>query len=148
MASQQKPNSCRSRPCVICRKWFTPNPKVRNRQKTCGATLCKQEHKRRSQAKWSERNPTYWAERRLQEQLNKKTPIIKGNCLHVPKLSPDQAQDVICRKVIVLIKLFIQHLQGGQQDAIRNYLIEIIEELVEVHLTDPQGSMAIARGSP
>jgi len=35
------------RPCRICREWFTPNNKLKERQKTCGKPECKKEwHKR------------------------------------------------------------------------------------------------------
>ncbi len=58
----------RSKPCCICRKRFTPNPRLGDRQKTCGSRDCKAERKRRVQAKWSHDNADYWTERRLREQ--------------------------------------------------------------------------------
>lgn len=37
----------RKRPCRICRRWFAPNPKLRDRQMTCGDPACKREwHKK------------------------------------------------------------------------------------------------------
>jgi hypothetical protein len=27
---------CRKRPCRVCRRWFMPNPRLKDRQMTCG----------------------------------------------------------------------------------------------------------------
>lgn len=40
-----------------------------DRQRTCGAGACRAEQKRRAQGAWSSRNPTYWTELRLDEQV-------------------------------------------------------------------------------
>ena len=40
---------CKSRPCVVCRRWFTPDPRVGDRQKTCGRAECQREHHRRNE---------------------------------------------------------------------------------------------------
>lgn len=46
----------RKRPCRICGKWFTPNPRVGDRQKTCGSSGCKKEWHRKKCAEWNQKN--------------------------------------------------------------------------------------------
>jgi hypothetical protein len=35
------------RPCRVCRRWYRPNPKLGDRQRTCGDDKCKREWNRR-----------------------------------------------------------------------------------------------------
>lgn len=35
------PEKIKKRPCGICREWFTPNNKLKERQQTCGKPECK-----------------------------------------------------------------------------------------------------------
>ncbi len=37
----------RKKPCRICRRWFMPNPRLKERQMTCGNSLCKKEWHRK-----------------------------------------------------------------------------------------------------
>jgi hypothetical protein len=62
-------NGARKRPCSECGTWFTPNPRVRFRQKTCGKTTCKQKRHRKADECWRRRNPGYDRGRRLQGRL-------------------------------------------------------------------------------
>jgi len=55
----------RKRPCCICHRWFRPNARVGARQRTCGQTECGSARRRKVQAKWRERNPDYFAARRI-----------------------------------------------------------------------------------
>lgn len=57
----------RKKPCSICRKWFTPDPRVGSRQKTC-SVKCREERRRRTQAEWRRRNPEYFKARWLRER--------------------------------------------------------------------------------
>jgi hypothetical protein len=50
----------KKRPCKICRKWFNPNPCLRNRQKTCGDPQCQKEWHKRSCDKWNRNNREYF----------------------------------------------------------------------------------------
>ena len=46
--------------CEICNDSFTPDPRVGDRQHVCSKLSCQQERKRRSQAAWLSRNPSYF----------------------------------------------------------------------------------------
>ncbi len=59
----------RKRPCRICRRWFMPNPRVKDRQKTCGAEACKDEWHRRQCAQWNRENPEYFQDIHLRRKL-------------------------------------------------------------------------------
>jgi len=41
----------KKRPCRICRKWFTPNNKLKERQKTCTDPECQKEWHKKTCAK-------------------------------------------------------------------------------------------------
>lgn len=46
----------RNRKCPWCHKWFSPHPRLRDRQKSCGRKICKQKQKRLSQKNWQRQN--------------------------------------------------------------------------------------------
>jgi hypothetical protein len=61
--------STRKRPCCICRKWFQPDVRQKERQKTCGRPSCKKEHHRRHCAKWNKRNKEYFINNYLEKKI-------------------------------------------------------------------------------
>jgi len=38
----------KKRPCGICRRWFMPHPRLKDRQQTCGDRVCKKEWHRKN----------------------------------------------------------------------------------------------------
>jgi hypothetical protein len=46
--------------CRYCGRFFVPDPRVGNRQKSCGREECRVKLKRESQKKWVEANPGYF----------------------------------------------------------------------------------------
>lgn len=58
----------RKRPCSICRRWFWPDPRVGDRQRTCGAGACREEQRRKTQEGWRTRNPEYALARRITQR--------------------------------------------------------------------------------
>lgn len=50
----------RKRPCAICRRWFTPDPRQVGRQKTCGKPDCQHELHRRQCEQWNRKNKSYY----------------------------------------------------------------------------------------
>ncbi len=48
------------RRCPFCRRWFHPHPRLKHRQKTCGRSSCRREHKRRSNQSWRSQHPDYF----------------------------------------------------------------------------------------
>jgi hypothetical protein len=48
------------RRCPFCHHWFAPNPRVKQRQKTCAQPRCRLQLKRRSSQRWRARHPDYF----------------------------------------------------------------------------------------
>lgn len=48
------------RRCRICGRLFTPDPRVKQRQGTCGERACQKEHKRQSNQSWRRDHPDYF----------------------------------------------------------------------------------------
>jgi len=59
----------RKRPCRICRKWFSPQPRAGDRQHICSDPGCQTERHRRACASWRRRHPDYDREDRLRRRL-------------------------------------------------------------------------------
>ena len=45
--------------CPHCKKLFTPDPRLKGKQKTCGGTECQKARRRENAKKWREKNPDY-----------------------------------------------------------------------------------------
>lgn len=56
------------RPCSICRKWFLPHARVKDRQRVCSAAECQIKRRGKTQAAWRDAHPGYFAARRIQER--------------------------------------------------------------------------------
>lgn len=48
------------RRCWFCRRLYTPSPRVKERQKTCGRSSCRKQQKRLSNEHWRSRHPDYF----------------------------------------------------------------------------------------
>ena len=59
----------RKRPCRICRRWFRVDPRVGERQRTCGAVACQRAWHRRTCRDWRRRHPDYDRDDRLRRRL-------------------------------------------------------------------------------
>ena len=46
--------------CRYCKRLFLPDPRVGERQKSCGDPLCQKAHKVENNARWRGRNPDYF----------------------------------------------------------------------------------------
>jgi len=61
--------SARKRPCRICGRWFTPNSRLGERQKTCGAEECQRRWHAKRCAVWNWQNRPYFKEIYLRRRL-------------------------------------------------------------------------------
>jgi len=64
------------RPCSICRKWFQPNVRQKDRQKTCGRAKCQNELHRKNCSNWNKRNKEDSANSYLEKKLEQVEPKI------------------------------------------------------------------------
>ena len=80
----------RSKPCAVCRRWFTPHARTRHCQKTCGREECRRENTRRQEAAWRRENPGCMAGYRLRRQA--KRPKDQHGCLRRPPVRQPPAE--------------------------------------------------------
>lgn len=80
----------RKKPCSICRKWFTPDRRVGSRQKTCSKE-CREEHRRRTQAKWRGRNRGYFKARWLKERSRRAAEADRATARILQEAKPGRA---------------------------------------------------------
>ena len=95
-----------------------PNPRVGDRQQTCGAPECRRARHRRKDRAWHARNPDYDRGRRWQKKQAQAAQSGKVEPPDKPPLSGlpwDQAQDAIEVQTLVIIielaKVLVRHAQ-------------------------------------
>jgi hypothetical protein len=115
----------RKRPCRICRRWFSPHPRLRDRQMTCGDAYCKREWHRKKCAEWNRKNPDYFKANYLQKKLDAVSRPSGVSCVSVPKsrfhsgLPQGKVQEVIGVEHFVIIEYLVQQLVRRFQEVIR-----------------------------
>jgi len=110
----------RKRPCAICRRWFTPNPRQIGRQKTCGKPTCQREQHRRQCQQWNRKNKRYFKAIYLSEKIERtKDP---------PNLSQESPMSVIAasRTDLALPKDVIVKTTGADLLIVLDYITEQI----------------------
>lgn len=128
----------KKRPCRICRKWFIPNPRVGDRQKTCGCDECKQEWRNKKCAQWNRKNratfQTNYLDKKLQAVKNQEISSDKP-LPQVPqfdknaKLPQELIQEVIGAQEFVIARYLSQVLLRSVQEVIRTQRVDIINEV-------------------
>jgi len=75
--------------CLFCGQYFTPDRRVKDRQKSCGRPECWKARKKKAQEAWTERNPGYfqgrypyvkaWRQGRkmIQDKIPPKNPYVE-----------------------------------------------------------------------
>ena len=119
---------CTKRPCRICRRWFMPHPRLKDRQKTCGDPHCRTEWHRRKCAEWNRNNSDYFKTNYLQKKLDAAIASEKPPKPHPPKsrfnsgLPLGYVQDLIGVQQVVIIEYFGQLLFRRFQEVLRRQL--------------------------
>lgn len=108
--------SCTKRPCRICRRWFTPNPRLTDRQKTCGDPRCQRQWHRKKCSEWNKRNTEYFRTNYLHHKLNAACPSKKAS-----RILPIKS-----RLKSGLPLRFVQEVIGIQQLVIIEYLAQLL----------------------
>ena len=120
---------CKKRPCRICRLWFMPHPRLKDRQKTCGDPACKKEWHRRKCAEWNRNNPDYFKSDYLQNKLDGLGQSEKASKTLRPKsrlksgLPLGYVQEVIGIEHLIIIEYFGQLLFRRFQDLIGGQVV-------------------------
>lgn len=127
------------RPCRICKKWFLPDPRLGDRQKTCGDPECQRKRHATKCAEWNRMNRPYFQEIYLRRRLESleadpdeslPSPCPSGASEPPPRTYPldyprGVVQEVIGAQQLVIIEYFVRLLVRGVQETIRSQLPEI-----------------------
>ncbi len=87
-----KRSTGRKRPCRVCRRWFSPDPRPGERQKTCGRAECRREWHRRQCEQWNRKNTNYYQENYLQQKLER-TATERDTGPSAPEKAPRAGRD-------------------------------------------------------
>jgi hypothetical protein len=127
------PSVRKKRPCRVCRKWFMPDPRLKDRQRTCAASQCKREWHRRRCAQWNKDNPEYFRANYLQKKLDAASSDTQGPKALKARLRSalpwEQVQDVIGVKQLVILEYFGGLLLRRFQEVIRTQLAGNVNKL-------------------
>jgi hypothetical protein len=106
--------------CVFCGRYFTPDRRVKDRQKSCRRSECKKARKKKAQEAWLEKNPDYfqgrypyvksWRQKRrqmIQDERPPKKPYVEL-VIRIPAKKKDMTQDEI-RLMRVDARTFAAH---------------------------------------
>lgn len=113
------------RPCRICRRWFTPHPRLGDRQRTCGDPQCRKEWHRKKCAEWNRGNAEYFRSNYLHKKLEGVSGAedVAGVCAvrsrSLSGLPQRKVQEVIGVKQFVIIEYLGQLLLRRFQELIR-----------------------------
>ena len=125
--------SCGKRPCSICRKWFQPDVRQNDRQKTCGRTECQTELHRRNCQNWNNRNKEELANSYLDKKLEQvESKTVKENNKEPPSdpIHSEVAQISLPASPLVLPVEIITKECGARNMLIIHYLVrKIISQL-------------------
>ena len=112
----QKDWGWKKRPCRICGRWFVPDPRLKDRQKTCADAQCKREWHRRKCAQWNKDNADYFKSNYLQKKLEATLACKSRFRSGLPLVF---VQEVIGLQPLVILEYLVQHLLRRFQEVIR-----------------------------
>nr|WP_321469239.1 hypothetical protein [uncultured Desulfobulbus sp.] len=123
----------KKRPCRICRKWFTPDPRVGDRQKTCGNPECMKKWHAKKCAEWNRKNRTCAQENYLYEKLARATKQSYGGKKALPADAPVKPPPAFFPQ---LPRCLIQEVMGVQQfviiEHISHQLFKAVQEVISI----------------
>ncbi|OGP63831.1 MAG: hypothetical protein A2170_17415 [Deltaproteobacteria bacterium RBG_13_53_10] len=141
---------CKKRPCRVCGKWFTPNPRLGYRQQTCGGMECQRKWHARKCAEWNRKNRAYFREIYLRGRLESfgsgppaksSSPGSSGRINDPPRrsspldLPQEVIQEVIEVKQFIIIEYIVRLLIRGVQEVIHTQLVDKQREIRRLPLS-------------
>jgi len=110
------------RQCLFCGQYFTPDYRVKERQKSCRRLECRKARKKAAQEAWTEKNPGYfrgrypyvkaWRQKRrmIQDKIPRRNPYVEL-IIRIPAKKKDMIQDEITLKRVG-VRTFAAHGYG------------------------------------
>ena len=120
------------RPCRICKKWFLPNPRVDDRQKTCGTPECQRQWHIRKCAEWNLKNRSCARESYLRGRLESLAPASYSPSSPTPtsQLPPLKPSPLRVSPLDYPLKV-VQEVIGVQQLVIIEYIVRLLVRRVQ-----------------
>jgi len=115
----------RKRPCRICRRWFVPNPRLKDRQMTCGTAKCQRQWHKKKCAEWNRKNADYFKANYLQKKIDTAT-----HCRGDPEATlPANAVDKLpANRMQTAMPLeYVKELIGVELVIIHEYLAQLLD---------------------
>ena len=132
-----KKKKSRKRPCRICGKWFLADPRLKLRQKTCGASDCQRLWHTKKCTDWNHRNRSCFQENYLRDRLRDTDPA-------GPPQSPSSAGNDQPKLTTPLDypRRVVQEVIGVQHVVLYDYLARLllrrVQEVIEVQVAGIQ----------
>jgi hypothetical protein len=124
---------CKKRPCRICRRWFMPNPRVKDRQKTCADARCKRAWHRKKCAQWNRNNPDYFKANYLQKKLDDASAKTPGPQSRMNSGLPlHYVQEVIGIQHLIIIEYLAQLLLQRFQEVLQGQLVVMTSKIEQL----------------
>ena len=115
----------RKKPCRICRRWFLPDVRLKDRQKTCGRTECKRQWHNKKCAQWYRANIDYFKANYLQKKID---AAQGGEPRSTDKPNPHQPKVTRSRMKSGLPVAYVQELVGVKHIVIIEYLAKQLHQ--------------------
>jgi hypothetical protein len=133
-----KETKMRGKHCPYCRNPFTPNPKVRHRQKTCGNPDCQKALKKENNARWREANSDYYRHDypRVRRWLDQHRSYLR-------QYRGDHPEYVQRDREAKRLRYRQKKLRGDIQAEIRKQVPEMTKKLWEVPRGDIQAKISL-----
>jgi hypothetical protein len=139
----------KKRPCRVCGRWYSPNPRLYDRQQTCGVVECQRKWHARKCAEWNCRNRAYFKEiyiRRRLESFGSGPPAQRPSPCTSRRINPPRRsspldlpqeviQEVIEVKQLIIIEYIVRLLMRGVQEVIHTQLVEKQREVRRLPLS-------------
>jgi len=133
------------RPCRICRKWFTPDPRLGNRQKTCAKEPCKRKWHAKKCSEWNKKNRSYFQAIYLSSKLESSKTPSQSDSRPPPSPNPERIRPIrppSSRSTLELPGDVIQDVIGVQPLIIIEYVVQLLvrsfKEVIRAQPVDMQ----------
>jgi len=137
------------RPCRICKKWFLPNPRVDDRQKTCGTPECQRQWHIRKCAEWNLKNRHLARESYIRDRLESLAPVSHSPSSPLPSPVSPPPLNPSPQRVTPLDypPKVVQEVMGTQQLVIIEYIVRLlirrVQEVIKPQLPGIQADFGL-----
>ena len=112
----------RKRPCRICRRWFLPDPRLKERQMTCGQTECQRQWHKKKCSEWNRKNRDYFKANYLQRKIDTATQPRSDPAAALPKTVPSSRMNT------GMPLEYVKEMLGVDLVIIQEYLAQLLDQ--------------------